>query len=498
MCETFHHFLQAMVEQGFIPEEYFDLYGIAVDRDMNGDEVLKLATIAQESHQRSKCLTHEFQVHLRKERLLQIQRKERQRKEVVNSKHQELIDANRETVHLLNKMCQKKGLIGDSDFGEEHLEHCTLDMFEKLGAKELTPFILAHDTKYKMKMSIPKKGSAEEARGGAVNKISIAFKCIGKPNLVEGNMPYDLSQELVEEEDEAASTFITEVLTLTKDDEVLPSELLSNEQWVKFVVSIFELEKLDISGAVDQDMKDKADLLAKLLQERYKDHVKKRIKTVSRRTHWSMKLAYKNLAVSAACMVLSNHVKMDLKCLDESACLLAINHNNFLPTAAIQDGEGCYLYFDLNRGVFVRSGKVTRRGFVVRGDEHHKASKEIKSSSHFYFVYPSKESTRADKRDKLGIFEHLTMLIGAGFNPKSHDAKLVDKDWKEGGLLIMSEDDKKYIKKSMDKDLASIQKFQDIVAYQFEFGYDLALSPEMNVSQSPGFESVLGVFGGEV
>ena len=121
MCETFHHFLQAMVEQGFIPEEYFDLYGIAVDRDMNGDEVLKLATIAQESHQRSKCLTHEFQVHLRKERLLHIQRKERQRKEVVNSKHQELIDANRETVHLLNKMCQKKGLIGDSYFGEEHL-----------------------------------------------------------------------------------------------------------------------------------------------------------------------------------------------------------------------------------------------------------------------------------------------------------------------------------------------------------------------------------------
>lgn len=130
---------------------------------------------------------------------------------------------------------------------------------------------------------------------------------------------------------------ITEVLTLTEDDMVLPSELLLNERWVKFVMAIFELEKLDISGTVDQEMKDKADLLVKLLQERYKDHVKKRIKTVSRRTHWSMKLAYKNLAVSAACMVLSNHVKMDLKCLDESACLLAINHNNFLPTAAIQD-----------------------------------------------------------------------------------------------------------------------------------------------------------------
>jgi hypothetical protein len=30
----------------------------------------------------------------------------------------------------------------------------------------------------------------------------------------------------------------------------------------------------------------------------------------------------------------------------------------------------------------------------------------------------------------------------------------------------------------------------------FEFGYDLALSPENNVSRSPGFESILGIFGG--
>jgi len=248
--------------------------------------------------------------------------------------------------------------------------------------------------------------------GGAVNKISIAFNCIGKPNLVEGNIPYDLSNEVVEEEDEAASSFITEVLTLTEDDMVLPSELLSNERWVKFVMAIFELEKLDISGTVDQEMKDKADLLVKLLQERYKDYVKKRIKTVSRRTHWSMKLAYKNLAVSAACMVLSNHVKMDLKCLDESACLLAINHNNFLPTTAIQDGEGCYLYFDLNRGVFVRSGKVTRRGFVVRGDEHHKASKEAKSSSHFYFVIHPRNQLVLTNETSLAFLNILLCWLG--------------------------------------------------------------------------------------
>ena len=59
----------------------------------------------------------------------------------------------------------------------------------------------------------------------------------------------------------------------------------------------------------------------------------------------------------------------------------------------------------------------------------------------------------------------------------------------------MDAEEKELIRSSMNKDLASIQKFQDIVAYQLEFGYDLAISPEHNVSRNPGFESVLGVFG---
>ena len=89
------------------------------------------------------------------------------------------------------------------------------------------------------------------------------------------------------------------------------------------------------------------------------------------------------------------------------------------------------------------------------------------------------------------------MLVGAGFNPRREICQKLNLDWKEGGLLILSEEDKKYISKSMGKELSALQKFQDIVSYQFEFGYNMGLFPELNVSQSPGFESVLGVFGGE-
>ena len=137
-----------------------------------------------------------------------------------------------------------------------------------------------------------------------------------------------------------------------------------------------------------------------------------------------------------------------------------------------------------------------RRGFQSRHDKHLAASKEEKSSSHFYFMYPSKEGKREEKQDKLGCFEHLTQIIGARFDPASEPAMQVVKKYNKGGLLIMSKDNERRIKSCLKKELTTVQKFQEVIAYLFEFGYDLALSPENNISRSPGFESILGIVGG--
>ncbi len=139
---------------------------------------------------------------------------------------------------------------------------------------------------------------------------------------------------------------------------------------------------------------------------------------------------------------------------------------------------------------------MVRRGFQARHDEHFMGSKEEKSSTHFYFMYPSNQGKRQAKRDKLGCFEHLTQVIAVGFDPAAEPAMHVTKDRNEGGLLILSRDGERRIKYALKKDLTPVQKFQDVIAYLFEFGYDLALSPENHVSRSPGFESILGVFGG--
>jgi len=77
--------------------------------------------------------------------------------------------------------------------------------------------------------------------------------------------------------------------------------------------------------------------------------------------------------------------------------------------------EGAYLYYDGNKGSFIRSGKVTRRGFTVRGKEHFDESKKEKSSTHFYDLYPStcvQEPTKEAQKVHSKIFRRLLELFG--------------------------------------------------------------------------------------
>jgi hypothetical protein len=206
------------------------------------------------------------------------------------------------------------------------------------------------------------------------------------------------------------------------------------------------------------------------------------VKQVSKRYHWGLKLAWKNLSVVASVMLLLNHLKMELKCLGGHACLLAVNTNQFIISGVFLNHEGAYLYFDCNRGLFVRSGKVVRRGFKEQGKEHLACAKEEKSSSHFYFLYPLMSGKWRDKRDKLGCFEHLTQVIAAGFNPSSKPAKILDKDHTSGGLLFMNAEDQRRIKSSLEKDLTSVQKHQEITLTYLNLGMILQSVQRFSVS----------------
>ena len=133
-------------------------------------------------------------------------------------------------------------------------------------------------------------------------------------------------------------------------------------------------------------------------------------------------------------------------------------------------------------------------GFLTRDNEHMKETKKSTPASKFYRSWPSKHSERAQAQGIKGNFEHLIQLIAVGFDPNCERSKYLDKNWDEGGVLILTERNKSLIRSSM-KNLKCepLKKFHHMLGYQIEHGYDLALSPDMNASGSQGFELVLGI-----
>jgi hypothetical protein len=92
-----------MEEKGHIHEDTFDVCGIRMNTDVNGNNVFRTAGIAQERFQRSQCLDHSHQVDMHLECLHIINSKEIQKKEKANMKHVELVDANKKVVEIICK-----------------------------------------------------------------------------------------------------------------------------------------------------------------------------------------------------------------------------------------------------------------------------------------------------------------------------------------------------------------------------------------------------------
>ena len=99
--ESFINFLDIVNEKGHIDEEQYDIRGIRMDKDINGQDFFRTAGIAQESFQRSKCLTHFHQVNMHFERLQTIKSKETEKKVTANMKHDKLVQANKKVVEVI-------------------------------------------------------------------------------------------------------------------------------------------------------------------------------------------------------------------------------------------------------------------------------------------------------------------------------------------------------------------------------------------------------------
>ncbi len=187
---------------------------------------------------------------------------------------------------------------------------------------------MARDTNI-TKSQLPAKGNLKDAVDNTVrNRIRLAFECRMMSNKVEGMLPFDLSERPDEDE---ANNFLAHQITLIKDNTISPSKLLSDTAWVKYVINLLDLKRTaNTTTEVSVSDKEKADLLLIKLREQFKSHVKARVKQAAKQSHWILNFAFKYSPIIAATMVLSNHLKLDLKCLGKVECLLSCNCNQFI------------------------------------------------------------------------------------------------------------------------------------------------------------------------
>lgn len=166
--ETFPYLFDRCLEHGHVPDLEFESLGFKQDINIQGNYVRRESTITQESRQRAKCLTHEYQAEQRMERKIQLEAEVSRKKVEAANKLVQKIGKNDNCVM---KICKILG----RDQSEEHLEDASMEDFSKLLNADLESFILVRNKDNQVKSKLPKKGKLEDAMTGENNLIKLAF-----------------------------------------------------------------------------------------------------------------------------------------------------------------------------------------------------------------------------------------------------------------------------------------------------------------------------------
>jgi hypothetical protein len=266
----------------------------------------------------------------------------------------------------------------------------------------------------------------------------------------------------------------------------IASSFLENEEWISEVKKMIVSDGQDLN-LVNNKMKEQADVLQRLLLQRLTSHVQRRCPN-PKGSKWVFNFTAENLGRMAAMMCLQGHMKRDLTCLGEDKTLLVSSSIAFNSARRqmMKAREGCYLYYDTNDGIFIRSGKVSGRSFETRDKEHERAAGQG-TDSLFYRRYPATVLTGQSHRGRKGSFGSLLQLVGW-----SYDALVVD----ERSIDFVIAFTREQIKRISDIKFGHAQngtplhvKKCHMTSYLAELAYDLSICTTDNMPTSPGYEA---------
>ena len=245
---------------------------------------------------------------------------------------------------------------------------------------------------------------------------------------------------------------------------------------------------------------------------RLKQHLHLRIKNKHKHNNYAISWFQSNLPQFCALVALSRHIANDLHSTDENSTLIAHpsdEHSTFATCTKndlFSDLEGCYLYYDQNRHNWIRSGKAVgsryskpKRSFKTRHEEHKKEAGATNNGnkyekSKFYSCYPIQSTADSNDCRRRGYFDNLVQYCGIGFN-RDDDTSNITATSEDEGIFTWSND---VIEQVTSLHLSTNTELKDkqlVMVVFLELGYDLMISVQDNVSERPGFEPCLGIFG---
>ena len=163
---------------------------------------------------------------------------------------------------------------------------------------------------------------------------------------------------------------------------------------------------------------------------------------------------------------------------------------------------GSYLHYSNEELQWIRSGKAVGsdssspiNGLVYRNEQGHMKKAMVSTlldGECFYTLYPSRLNT-SQLPNKIGHFEDLIQYCGFSFRRENDLEGLTSTD--EGKCMF---DWSVYINHLDRSKLGGLKTLREkqltVIGYFFELCYDICLSPSQNVSNNPGFESIIGAF----
>jgi hypothetical protein len=271
------------------------------------------------------------------------------------------------------------------------------------------------------------------------------------------------------------------------------------KDWMDRVVKVFDpfdmhgCKKTERTQASLDLVQERATKFGNVCRARLQQHLLSR-GYVSKSGHWVYKWARRNATLVGAILDTMGMLRDDLDVTSSSVCLLqSLFRGQAFVMAEANAGstmEGSYIFVNSQDASFVRTGKAVKTTIGERCQVHAKASK--KGSSKFYLSFPDKDvEHKASQR--RGHFQDLQVFCGLCFSRTKDDSyKMLYKTSGDGGIFLWDMEVLDPLEKSKFNTCIK-EKQLHMVGYLCELFLELALCPENNVSESPGFEAVIGI-----